>query len=97
MSAQTQLGRGEAGGGWTGALRRRAVRVLPPDKLLPDTQPKYVASWIYVFGVLTLAAFLMVRRRGVVPPIALGSTAADGSSIVVDEVEVEQGSGEATS
>ena len=66
MSAQTQLGRGEAGGGWTGALRRRAVRVLPPDKLLPDTQPKYVASWIYVFGVLTLAAFLVVLGSGAV-------------------------------
>lgn len=53
-------------GGWTGAVRRGAVRALPPDKLLPDTQPKYVASWIYVFGVLTLAAFLVVLGSGAV-------------------------------
>jgi quinol---cytochrome c reductase cytochrome b subunit, bacillus type len=53
-------------GGWTGAVRRRAVRALPPDKLLPDTQPKYVASWIYVFGVLTLAAFIVVLASGTV-------------------------------
>ena len=28
-----------------------AESALPPDKLLPDRQPAYVASWIYVFGV----------------------------------------------
>ncbi|HEV3172101.1 MAG TPA: cytochrome b N-terminal domain-containing protein [Actinocrinis sp.] len=55
-----------ATGGWTGAVRRRAVRALPPDKLLPDTQPAYMASWIYVFGVLTLAAFVVVLASGTV-------------------------------
>ncbi|MFB7917125.1 cytochrome b N-terminal domain-containing protein [Streptomyces sp. NPDC056061] len=55
---------GGAGGGWTGAVRRRAVRVLPPDKLLPDTQPAYMASWIYVFGVLTMAALIVVLVTG---------------------------------
>jgi quinol-cytochrome oxidoreductase complex cytochrome b subunit len=50
--------------GWTGALRERAVRNFPPDELLPDRQPAYVASWIYVFGVLTLAAFLIVLGSG---------------------------------
>ena len=35
------------------------MATLPPDKLLPDRQPAYVASWIYVFGVLTIAAFLV--------------------------------------
>ena len=49
---------------WTGALRRRALRSLPPERLLPDKQPIYVASWIYVFGVLTLAAFLVVVGSG---------------------------------
>jgi ubiquinol-cytochrome c reductase cytochrome b subunit len=49
---------------WTGALRRRVVRDLPPDELLPDKQPVYVASWIYVFGVLTLAALLVVLVSG---------------------------------
>ena len=31
---------------WTAAVRKRAVGALPPDKLLPDKQPSYVASWI---------------------------------------------------
>jgi hypothetical protein len=41
---------------WTARVRRFALRLLPPGKLLPDRQPAYVASWIYVFGVATLAA-----------------------------------------
>jgi hypothetical protein len=41
---------------WTNKIRRMAVRLLPPGKLLPDRQPAYVRSWIYVFGVATLAA-----------------------------------------
>jgi ubiquinol-cytochrome c reductase cytochrome b subunit len=49
---------------WTGRLRGRAVDAFPPDQLLPDRQPVYVASWIYVFGVLTLAAFLVVLVSG---------------------------------
>jgi len=51
-------------GGWTGALRRRFFGAFPPEKLLPDTQPSYVASWIYVFGVLTLAGFIMTLVTG---------------------------------
>src|ERR1051326_555482 len=34
---------------WTARVRRRALAALPPGKLLPDRQPAYVASWIYVF------------------------------------------------
>src|SRR4029453_10727246 len=34
---------------WTYRLRRWALRLLPPGKLLPDRQPAYVASWVYVF------------------------------------------------
>lgn len=41
---------------WTARVRRLGLRLLPPGKLLPDSQPAYVASWIYVFGVATLAA-----------------------------------------
>jgi ubiquinol-cytochrome c reductase cytochrome b subunit len=41
---------------WTARVRRLALRLLPPGKLLPDRQPAYVSSWIYVFGVATLAA-----------------------------------------
>jgi quinol---cytochrome c reductase cytochrome b subunit, bacillus type len=51
---------------WTARLRNRAVAALPPEKLLPDEQPVYVASWIYVFGVATIAAFLVVLASGTV-------------------------------
>jgi quinol-cytochrome oxidoreductase complex cytochrome b subunit len=34
--------------------------------LLPDRQPAYVRSWIYVFGALTLAALLTVLASGLV-------------------------------
>ena len=51
---------------WTGIIRTHAVSSLPPDKLLPDHQPAYVASWIYVFGALTLAAFAVVVLSGAV-------------------------------
>ena len=49
---------------WTTRLRRRVTATLPPEKLLPDTQPSYVASWIYVFGVATLAALIVVIATG---------------------------------
>lgn len=51
---------------WTGALLNRWQRTLPPEKLLPDKQPAYVASWIYVFGVGTLAALLVIVTSGLV-------------------------------
>ncbi|HEY7932002.1 MAG TPA: cytochrome b N-terminal domain-containing protein [Acidimicrobiales bacterium] len=51
---------------WTTRLRRRAEGKLPPEKLLPDTQPSYVSSWIYVFGVTTMAALCMVIATGCV-------------------------------
>ncbi len=41
---------------WTARVRRLGLRLLPPGKLLPDRQPAYVRSWIYVFGVATLSA-----------------------------------------
>ncbi len=34
------------GKSWTARARERAVGALPPDKLLPDSQPSYMASWI---------------------------------------------------
>ncbi|MGH3205080.1 MAG: cytochrome b N-terminal domain-containing protein, partial [Streptosporangiaceae bacterium] len=49
---------------WTARARRSALRVLPPKKLLPDRQPAYVASWVYVFGVASLAAFAVVLASG---------------------------------
>ncbi|MBV9206210.1 MAG: cytochrome b N-terminal domain-containing protein [Actinobacteria bacterium] len=55
---------------WTARFRRWALRALPPRKLLPDRQPAYVASWVYVFGVATLAALAVVLASGAA--IALG-------------------------
>ena len=51
-------------GSWTAALRRRAFDEMPPDRLLPDRQPAYVSSWVYLFGVLTLAALIVVIASG---------------------------------
>jgi quinol-cytochrome oxidoreductase complex cytochrome b subunit len=51
---------------WTTRLRRRALGKFPPEKLLPDTQPSYVASWIYVFGAGTLSALFVVIGTGCV-------------------------------
>ncbi len=51
-------------GMWTAAVRRWALRTLPPRKLLPDSQPAYVASWAYVFGVGSLVAFVVACGSG---------------------------------
>jgi len=51
---------------WTQRLRGLWLTRLPPEKLLPDSQPAYVASWIYVFGVLTLAGFVVACLSGLV-------------------------------
>jgi ubiquinol-cytochrome c reductase cytochrome b subunit len=55
---------------WTGRVRRAAVDALPPDRLLPDTQPIYVQSWVYIFGVLTLAALAVIILSGCVLALA---------------------------
>ena len=49
---------------WTTWLRARIARTVPPGQALPDRQPAYVASWIYVFGVTTIAALLVVLASG---------------------------------
>jgi ubiquinol-cytochrome c reductase cytochrome b subunit len=51
---------------WTGAARKRALAALPPEKLLPDSQPAYMASWIYVFGVLTLVSLVLIIASGLI-------------------------------
>ena len=49
---------------WTTRLRKRVEGKLPPEKVLPDTQPSYVSSWIYVFGAATLTSFVLVLLTG---------------------------------
>ncbi|MGP8162245.1 MAG: cytochrome b N-terminal domain-containing protein [Acidimicrobiales bacterium] len=51
---------------WSARLRRAGVSAFPPGRLLPDRQPAYVASWIYVFGAFTLAALALVVLSGIV-------------------------------
>ena len=48
------------------------LTALPPDRALPDQQPAYVASWIYVFGVPSLAALMIIIVSG--PALAVGGT-----------------------
>jgi len=58
---------------WTTRLRGRLSTVVPPGQALPDRQPAYVSSWIYVFGVLTLAAMGVVLLTGAL--LAVGGVA----------------------
>jgi Cytochrome b(N-terminal)/b6/petB len=51
---------------WTAAVRARAVGALPPEKLLPDSQPSYMASWIYIFGVLSLTSLAVIIGSGTI-------------------------------
>jgi quinol-cytochrome oxidoreductase complex cytochrome b subunit len=55
---------------WTGRVRDAATAALPPDRLLPDNQPVYVASAVYIFGVLSLASFVVVLASGAVLALA---------------------------
>ena len=71
-SSAHDVGDGADAAMWTARLRRRALQMLPPGKLLPDRQPAYVASWVYVFGVATLAALGVAIVSGFL--IALGGT-----------------------
>lgn len=51
---------------WTARVRRSAELAFPPNRLLPDRQPAYMASWIYVFGVLTVVSLVWVIITGCV-------------------------------
>ena len=58
---------------WTVRLRGRIGGLVPAGEALPDSQPSYVSSWIYVFGVLTLAALTIVLGSGIF--LTLGGSA----------------------
>lgn len=51
---------------WTAATRRQLARRLPWENLLPDRQPFWVGSWVYVFGVVTIAALVWVILSGTI-------------------------------
>jgi ubiquinol-cytochrome c reductase cytochrome b subunit len=51
---------------WTLRTRQWIDRRLPMDHLLPERQPYFVGSWVYVFGVATIAALVWVVGSGVV-------------------------------
>jgi len=51
---------------WTARARRAAESAFPPDRLLPDRQPAFMASWIYVFGVLTVVSLAWIIISGCV-------------------------------
>jgi hypothetical protein len=63
-AAADELGDDGTDGMWTARVRRHALSALPPQKLLPDRQPAYVASWVYVFGVGSLAALGVAVASG---------------------------------
>jgi hypothetical protein len=58
---------------WTASVRDHVTHLVPEGQALPDRQPAYVASWIYVFGVATLAALVVVVGSGIV--LAMGGAA----------------------
>jgi quinol---cytochrome c reductase cytochrome b subunit, bacillus type len=68
MTTDTTTGTGVAGAEdarqWTARVRRAAESAFPPDRLLPDRQPAYLTSWVYVFGILTVSTLAWVIITG---------------------------------
>ncbi len=65
-SAATSAGPDEAGGNWTRSIRDGISRLWPWHQLLPDRQPRYVASWVYMFGVAAIAALVWIVISGMI-------------------------------
>jgi Cytochrome b(N-terminal)/b6/petB len=51
---------------WTARVREAGVRELPPERLLPDTQPAFMTSAIYLFGALTIGALVVIIGSGLI-------------------------------
>lgn len=58
---------------WSGGLTRWVSGLVPAGQWLPDRQPAYVASWIYVFGVACLASLVIIIVSGLA--LTLGGVA----------------------
>ena len=68
---------------WTVGVRERTARLVPAGQVLPDRQPAYVASWIYVFGVLTISALVVVVASGRGPDAGRGACGGTRSSSAI--------------
>lgn len=51
---------------WTRSLRDSLEKQIEMKHLLPDKLPKYVHSYVYLFGVLTLASLVWIIVSGTV-------------------------------
>jgi hypothetical protein len=51
---------------WTKALREQLGKRFPPEQLLPDQQPAYVRSGVYLFGALTIGSLIILIASGTV-------------------------------
>ena len=50
----------------TRRLQERAAEALPYEELLPYEQPSYVHSYVYLFGIATVASFILLLVTGIV-------------------------------
>jgi len=51
---------------WTARVREFVSSRWPWHQLLPDRQPAYVASWVYLFGIGAIAALVWIVASGVI-------------------------------
>ncbi len=51
---------------WTSSVRRQIDKSFPNDQLLPDRQPAFVRSSLYLLGAATLVSFVVVLLSGVI-------------------------------
>ena len=50
----------------TRVVKKEIKKDLDPDMMLPDTLPVYVSSFVYMFGVLTMASLIIVILSGII-------------------------------
>ncbi len=51
---------------WTLGVRQRIDKSLPTDQVLPDQQPTYVRSSLYLLGAATLVSFVIIIVSGII-------------------------------